>query len=89
MIATLHADAAVTPRADGTMAAILALFPGDDDAIVMCQAGGSCSGHHSYLAAWGVTSPGLWRLDWPEDEDAPPVAVKLADLPPIPDLESP
>lgn len=70
------------------MTAILALFPGMDldDAILLRQIGGSVGLGADYLAAWGVTSSGLWRLDWPEDEDAQPVATKLADLPALPDL---
>jgi len=71
------------------MTAILALFPGQDpdDAILLRQIGGSVGIDADYLAAWGVSGPGLWRLDWPEDEDAPPTVAKLADLPAIPDLD--
>lgn len=73
------------------MTAIIGYFPGQDpdEAILIAQRGGSVGLGADYLAAWGVTGPGLWRLDWPEDEDAPPVVTRLADLPPIPDLESP
>lgn len=70
------------------MTIIVAFFPGTDleDAILVRQIGGSISSHADYLDACGITSPGLWRLDWPEDEKAPPVAQKLADLPPIPEI---
>lgn len=73
------------------MTAIIALFPGldPDDAILLAQRGGSVGLSAAYLDAWGVAGPGLWRLDWPEDEDAPPVATLLGELPAIPDLETP
>lgn len=68
------------------MTAILALFPGERDGIILRTHGGSACACVHCLPALGITSPGLWRLDWPEDEKASPVARKLADLPPIPEI---
>lgn len=67
------------------MIAILALFPGDEDGIVLRQWGGSTSADAEYLAEWGVRTPGLYRLDWTADENEPPTVIRLADLPAIPE----
>ena len=68
------------------MTAIIALFPGEKDATILRTRDVSVCACAHCLPTLSVTSPGLWRLDWPEDEDAAPSATKLADLPSIPEI---
>lgn len=70
------------------MIAIIAWFPGNKDGMVLRQSrGSSCCTCPDCLPRLYITTPGLYRLDWPEDdESADPTVERLADLPAIPDV---
>lgn len=67
------------------MTAIIALFPGDEDGIVLRQWGGTVCACHDCRWQVGLVEPGLYRLDWSNVQDEPLTVIRLSDLPAIPE----